>query len=492
VDRRDKGKAVAVAPPMLLQDFTSMEVTPPSVKRKKRGKPRRLSVKTSRLNIWDKLGKTDSGLSLLDWIAIDKDAGRDLTDGLRDLRIQRPKRTKRHLAGMNMASGGVNDPMVVNVVDQDEGAYDSGGDSSNYDSDYSEISTVESDYIDDSDLEFSDVESVYRYPYNLNRMKISSPMRGVIEICGKPVVACFDSGASISVISKKLADSLGLVPNGDSLNLVGFDNKKATSRSEIVMDVPVKVAGKLRPDHMCIQDGGDDKLCLLGVPWFQAYGIELNLVDSTIRIPSTKGMVKLQGFTTHIPIVPEVPVTSKQVYMIDASQKYTESLEESLVPDGREKDEIVEEVSFNSDNISTGVPEELVGVIEEYKHCFSEVSGLTMIKGHAMKITLKDGAVPVRTRPFRLSWEDEDILNQYLDEMLELGLIEPSNGVWTSPCFLVPKKDGTKRVVIDYRKANTMIVQTNFPTCTIAELTEATRQMLAIIHLAIVPAVIIS
>jgi hypothetical protein len=236
---------------------------------------------------------------------------------------------------------------------------------------------------------------------------------------------------------------LGLVPNGDSLNLVGFDNKKANAKSDIVMDVPIRVAGKLRPEHMCLQEGGDDNLCLLGVPWFQAYGIELNLVDSSIRIPSTKGMVKLQGYTTHRPTVTDLSVKKKRICTVEVSQKYTETLEESLIPDGREKDEVVEEASFNADNITDGVPTELVNVVEKYKHCFSEVSGLTTIKGFSMKVTLKDGAVPVRTRPFRLSWEDEDIMNAYLDEMLELGLIEPSSGVWTSPCFLVPKKDGT-------------------------------------------------
>jgi hypothetical protein len=206
--RRDKGKEVNRANPIpilpappIVQDSNPMVIDSAEVTKRKRTKARRLPVKTSRLDVWDKLSKLDSGLSMLDWIAIDKDAARDMNDGLRDLRIQRPKRSKRHLAVI--ASGAIDDPMLVNAVEHEE-SYDlMDGDASSYESDQSSDLDSISDYSDDSDLEFSDTESVYRYPYNLNRMKISSPMRGVVEICGKPVVACFDSGASISVLSKK-------------------------------------------------------------------------------------------------------------------------------------------------------------------------------------------------------------------------------------------------------------------------------------------------
>ncbi|CEP07422.1 hypothetical protein, partial, partial [Parasitella parasitica] len=408
-----------------------------------------------------KLAQLDAGLSVLDWVAIDKDAAKDLVDGLKDLRKQRPRRTRRHLAEVEAIEvpNRVND--VAHIADEDDDSfssslyYDSNGEGSD-----STGSTGD-------DLDLDDTKSVYRYPYDLSKMKWSSPLKAEVSINGKRVVACFDTGGSISVISKKLCEELGLVVNGDTLQLVGFDNNASGSRADIVMDVPISIQGHIRPDHMCVQNDATGELLILGVPWFQAYGVELDIARSIIKVPTTSGVIKLQGFTSHVPVL-----NSKEVYKIELAKKYSKSLEEDLIPDTGE-----EGVVFSESNVTEGVPEFLKQVVEEFKHTFSEVSGLTKIKGYKMRIQLIEGAEPIRSKCFRLTWEDEDALNQYIDEMLELDLIEEADGTWSSAAFLVGKKDGAKRCVIDYRRLNKLIVQSYFPTPTVAELTELTAGM---------------
>ncbi|CEP10624.1 hypothetical protein, partial, partial [Parasitella parasitica] len=59
-------------PPAEVQAIIDAAMQEPG-RRRTRPKPRVLSVPTKSLNIWNKLAQLDAGLSVLDWVAIDKD-----------------------------------------------------------------------------------------------------------------------------------------------------------------------------------------------------------------------------------------------------------------------------------------------------------------------------------------------------------------------------------------------------------------------------------
>ena len=43
--------------------------------------------------------------------------------------------------------------------------------------------------------------------------------------------------------------------------------------------------------------------------------------------------------------------------------------------------------------------------------------------------------------------------------MLDAGIVSPSSSPWSSPMVIVPKRDGTHRICIDYRKLNKALVK---------------------------------
>ncbi|KAF2888637.1 hypothetical protein ILUMI_17536 [Ignelater luminosus] len=67
---------------------------------------------------------------------------------------------------------------------------------------------------------------------------------------------------------------------------------------------------------------------------------------------------------------------------------------------------------------------------------------------------------------FPLYWLSPSIkavLQEQLDSMLAVGIIEECDSSYAAPIVLVPKKDGSLRVYIDYRKLNSITVPDRYP-----------------------------
>lgn len=118
------------------------------------------------------------------------------------------------------------------------------------------------------------------------------------------------------------------------------------------------------------------------------------------------------------------------------------------------------------------IKSKLETLLENYKICFVEISGLGRVdEKYAHKIDLVDEKKTVRTKPYRLTWEEDEFLKEQLDELLEKGVIRPSKGRWTSPVFFVPKKGNEKpRLVVNFKQLNDNTQKMNYPLPHINEL----------------------
>jgi hypothetical protein len=66
-------------------------------------------------------------------------------------------------------------------------------------------------------------------------------------------------------------------------------------------------------------------------------------------------------------------------------------------------------------------------------------------------------------------------LKKQIDELLEKGYIRPSTSPWAAPVLFVEKKDGTKRMCIDYRALNEVTVKNKYPLPQIEDLFDQLR-----------------
>ncbi len=61
-------------------------------------------------------------------------------------------------------------------------------------------------------------------------------------------------------------------------------------------------------------------------------------------------------------------------------------------------------------------------------------------------------------------------MDEQINDLLKQGVIQPSKSPWKSPLFLVPKKDGLFRPVIDFRKVNKVAEDDRFPLPVLSDL----------------------
>ncbi|KAK9679384.1 RNase H-like domain found in reverse transcriptase [Popillia japonica] len=66
-------------------------------------------------------------------------------------------------------------------------------------------------------------------------------------------------------------------------------------------------------------------------------------------------------------------------------------------------------------------------------------------------------------RPRRLSYADKQTVHEITNDLVNRGIIRKCSSPYASPIVLVNKKNGTKRMCVDYRDLNKIVVKDRFP-----------------------------
>ena len=86
----------------------------------------------------------------------------------------------------------------------------------------------------------------------------------------------------------------------------------------------------------------------------------------------------------------------------------------------------------------------LADLLDEFSRVFAVPTSLPPIRGHEHNINLKEGTLLVCERPYRYSHFRKSEIEKIVNELLEVGSIQPSQIPFSSP---VRKVDGSWCIV---------------------------------------------
>jgi hypothetical protein len=121
-------------------------------------------------------------------------------------------------------------------------------------------------------------------------------------------------------------------------------------------------------------------------------------------------------------------------------------------------------------------PLEIIKVVSEFPDVFPKgLPGMPPDRKVEFAIELLPGTAPISKRAYRVSGPELIELKKQIDELSEKGSIRPSTSPWATPVLFVEKKDGTRRMCIDYRALNEVTIKNKYPLPRIEDLFDQLR-----------------
>ena len=126
-----------------------------------------------------------------------------------------------------------------------------------------------------------------------------------------------------------------------------------------------------------------------------------------------------------------------------------------IVPVPRaQQNEFTDDVKINVD-LGTDEKKELQSLLAEFSDVFTDLPLRTSAIECKINLTTEDA---IKSKPYPIPFASREILRKEVSNMLSLGIVEPCISPYASPVVMVPKKDSTTRVCIDYRKLNRVTI----------------------------------
>ena len=197
---------------------------------------------------------------------------------------------------------------------------------------------------------------------------------------------------------------------------------------------------------------------ILGILWLQAHNPEINWETEEVKM-------------TRCPLLCERNIKLEKRQEAKKGKRVVTLEKEKIVRQAMEdkedwgKDEEVEEDHKK-------IEEMVLKRFLKWRKVFGKVESERMltrkIQDHA--IDLKETFKPQKERIYPLSKNEREKVQNFVNDQLRKGYIRPSKFPQMLPVFFVDKKDGSKRIVMDYYNLNNQTVKNNYPLSLIMDL----------------------
>jgi len=196
---------------------------------------------------------------------------------------------------------------------------------------------------------------------------------------------------------------------------------------------------------------------ILGMPWLVAHNPEINWKTGEVKMTrclSLCGRVRIKE--------KERKKKGKRVVTLE-KEKIVRWAIDDKEDWGRE-----EEIEKDHRKIKEMVPRKFL----KWRKVFGKVKSERMPtrKVWDYAIDLKETFKPRKGRIYPLSKNKREEVQNFVEDQLRKGYIRLSKSPQTLPVFFIRKKDGSKRMVMDYHNLNDQIVKNNYPLPLITDL----------------------
>jgi len=277
---------------------------------------------------------------------------------------------------------------------------------------------------------------------------------------GVTVKALLDSGTTGMFIDKKMAVKHGfrlqeLERPVTVRNIDGTNNSGGAITHQVEVNVYYKSHVERMRMDVCNLGKTD---VILGMPWLQAHNPEINWETGEIKMmrcpPLCGRNTKLKEEKGRKRVKRVVTLEEEKMVRWAVDNKEDWGREEEVIVDHRKIEEMV--------------PQKFLRWRKVFGKMELERMPTRKIWDHA--IDLKEMFKPQKGRIYPLFKDEREEVQKFVDDQLRKGYIRPSKSPQTSPVFFVGKKDGKKRMVMDYHSLNKQTVKNNYPLPLITDL----------------------